>query len=261
MTEKKKYKVVSETTKQYKAVAYITEYAHATVNSIAVACGGTTSYAYKIRKQYFICPFTDSETVFKEWTSYGKHKAEIDAGVDGEWYKSIKGLSKKEFERKAADFKAKFPTLVPTIAPAHFMRQPVPTDLEELPVYTTDEVDTANISDFTYNLTKGNVNTAGVDPNAWTRTGILNQAEKYVTKDRAATHGDMENNFQTIADLWSNYLGISDDIELSPTDVAVMMTLLKIARVKSNPANADNWVDACGYMACGGEIATQKDHK
>ena len=157
MTEKKKYKVVSETTKQYKAVAFITEYAHATVNSIAVACGGTTSYAYKIRKQYFITPFpdTESETGFKEWTSYGKHKAEIDAGVDGEWYKSIKGLSKKEFERKAADFKAKFPTLVPTIAPAHFMRQPVPTDLKELPVYTTDEVDTANISDFTYNLTKG----------------------------------------------------------------------------------------------------------
>ena len=118
-----------------------------------------------------------------------------------------------------------------------------------------------SIGNSAYKLTKDGPNTAGVDPNAWTRTGILNQAEKYVTKDRAATHGDMENNFQTIADLWSNYLGISDDIELSPTDVAVMMTLLKIARVKSNPANADNWVDACGYMACGGEIATQKDHK
>ena len=118
-----------------------------------------------------------------------------------------------------------------------------------------------SIGNSAYKLTKDGPNTAGVDPNAWTRTGILNQAEQYVTKDRAATHGDMENNFQTIADLWSNYLGISDDIELSPTDVAVMMTLLKIARVKSNPANADNWVDACGYMACGGEIATQKDHK
>ena len=122
-----------------------------------------------------------------------------------------------------------------------------------------------SVADFAYRMSKDgtatSVNTAGVDPNAWTRTGILNQAEKYVTKDRAATHGDMEDNFQTIADLWSNYLGISDDIELSPTDVAVMMTLLKIARVKSNPANADNWVDACGYMACGGEIATQKDHK
>ena len=258
MTEKKKYKVVSETTKQYKAVAFITEYAHATVNSIAVACGGTTSYAYKIRKQYFICPFTDSETVFKEWTSYGKHKAEIDAGVDGEWYKSIKGLSKKEFERKAADFKAKFPTLVPTIAPAHFMRQPVPTDLKELPVYTTDEVDTANISDFTYNLTKGS---KLPEKGTYTRSSVLDTAKQYVTKDRDATHGNMEDNFQTIADLWSNYLGISDDIELTPTDVAVMMTLLKIARVKSNPVNADNWIDACGYMACGGELATQKDHK
>ena len=35
---------------------------------------------------------------------------------------------------------------------------------------------------------------------------------------------------------------------------AVMMTLLKAARIKSNPKHPDNWVDACGYMACGGEI-------
>jgi len=251
MTEKKKYKVVSETTKQYKAVAFITEYAHATVNSIAVACGGTTSYAYKIRKQYFICPFTDSETVFKEWTSYGKHKAEIDAGVDGEWYKSIKGLSKKEFERKAADFKAKFPTLVPTIAPAHFMRQPVPTDLKELPVYTTDEVDTANISDFTYNLTKGS---KLPEKGTYTRSSVLDTAKQYVTKDRDATHGNMEDNFQTIADLWTQYTGHT----LHSSDVAVMMALLKIARLKSNKDNPDNWIDACGYLACGGELVAKK---
>ena len=251
MTVKKKYKVVSETTKQYKAVAFITEYAHATVNSIAVACGGTTSYAYKIRKQYFICPFTDSETVFKEWTSYGKHKAEIDAGVDGEWYKSIKGLSKKEFERKAADFKAKFPTLVPTIAPAHFMRQPVPTDLKELPVYTTDEVDTANISDFTYNLTKGS---KLPEKGTYTRSSVLDTAKQYVTKDRDATHGNMEDNFQTIADLWTQYTGHT----LHSSDVAVMMALLKIARLKSNKDNPDNWIDACGYLACGGELVAKK---
>jgi len=132
---------------------------------------------------------------------------------------------------------------------------------EELPHVHTDAPAGVDVATLMYEMTKGNVNKAGVDPNAWTRTGILNQAEQYVSVDRAATHGDMENNFQTIADLWSNYLGISDDIELSPTDVAVMMTLLKIARVKSNPANADNWVDACGYMACGGELATQKAHK
>jgi len=35
------------------------------------------------------------------------------------------------------------------------------------------------------------------------------------------------------------------------------MTLLKVARIKSNASNMDNWVDAAGYMACGGEIASK----
>ena len=34
-----------------------------------------------------------------------------------------------------------------------------------------------------------------------------------------------------------------------------MMAMLKLARLKSNPGNEDNWVDACGYLACGGELA------
>jgi hypothetical protein len=33
-----------------------------------------------------------------------------------------------------------------------------------------------------------------------------------------------------------------------------MMTLLKIARLRSNAPNFDNWVDGCGYLACGGEL-------
>tara|TARA_B110000211_G_scaffold151591_1_gene172395 strand:+ start:5951 stop:6487 length:537 start_codon:yes stop_codon:yes gene_type:complete len=119
------------------------------------------------------------------------------------------------------------------------------------------------VADFAYRMSKDgtatSVNTAGVDPNAWTRSGILNQAEQYVTKDRAADHGDMEDNFRTIADLWTAYLGF--DLIITDRDVAAMMTLLKIARSRSNPDNADNWIDACGYMACGGELATQKDHK
>jgi len=83
------------------------------------------------------------------------------------------------------------------------------------------------------------------------RADILDIAKEYVTKDRANTHGDMENNFRTIAAMWSVYLGYN----VSPEDVATMMTLLKVARIKSNPSNMDNWVDACGYMACGGEVA------
>jgi hypothetical protein len=48
------------------------------------------------------------------------------------------------------------------------------------------------------------------------------------------------------------------DAPVSATDVAVMMGLLKIARIKTSPAHADNWVDLAGYAACGGELAAGK---
>ena len=82
------------------------------------------------------------------------------------------------------------------------------------------------------------------------RSEILDTAKKYVTKDRAADHGNMEDNFEMIAELWGVYLGV----EVYSPDVAQMMTLLKIARAKSNPYHLDNYIDAAGYMACGGEI-------
>ena len=33
------------------------------------------------------------------------------------------------------------------------------------------------------------------------------------------------------------------------------MALLKIARASSNQNHIDSWIDCCGYMACGGELA------
>jgi len=87
-----------------------------------------------------------------------------------------------------------------------------------------------------------------------TRSEILDTAKEYVTKDRAATHGEAEDNFRRIAALWNAYL--EPEAPITAADVAVMMTLLKIARISSNETNADNWVDGAGYLACGGEIAT-----
>ena len=66
----------------------------------------------------------------------------------------------------------------------------------------------------------------------------------------------MENNFEAIAMLWEQYF--SYEWSFSPTDVAMMMALLKIARLKSNKHNPDNYIDACGYMACAGELALKK---
>ena len=57
--------------------------------------------------------------------------------------------------------------------------------------------------------------------------------------------------FSTIATYWSEHLSY----QITAVDVAAMMALLKVARLKSNVGNEDNWVDACGYLACGGELA------
>lgn len=86
------------------------------------------------------------------------------------------------------------------------------------------------------------------------RADVLDTAKVLVTKERADQHGNMENNFATIAEYWSTHLGF----QVLPTDVGVMMALLKIARIKSNPRNADNYVDGCGYLACAGEIAVRE---
>ena len=89
----------------------------------------------------------------------------------------------------------------------------------------------------------------GVEMN---RTEILDTAKEYVTKDRADTHGDAESNFGLIAAYWSAHLNKN----ISAHDVAVMMTLLKLARMRSNPAHVDSAVDAAGYSALAGEIGT-----
>ena len=82
------------------------------------------------------------------------------------------------------------------------------------------------------------------------RAEVLDDAKQKVTVDRAADHGYMEDNFKTIAAYWSEHL----DHKVTPIDVGIMMTLLKMARAKGNPYHQDNYVDGCGYLACAGEL-------
>jgi hypothetical protein len=86
-----------------------------------------------------------------------------------------------------------------------------------------------------------------------TRKEILETAQQAVMVDRAATHGDLEQTFGLIASLWSGLLGK----DVSPEQVALMLSALKIARAWGNPAHEDNWVDLAGYAACGGEMAAE----
>lgn len=82
------------------------------------------------------------------------------------------------------------------------------------------------------------------------RREILECAIDAVTGQRAQDHGELENSFFMIAKLWSVYWGET----FKPKDVACMMALLKIARTATGHDKWDSYVDACGYMACAGEL-------
>lgn len=80
-------------------------------------------------------------------------------------------------------------------------------------------------------------------------TTILEDAATIVDGDREQTHGDPGRNLRAIANLWDSYLmarGYSGD-GLAEEDVALMMALLKVARLTTNPAHRDSLVDLCGY--------------
>lgn len=81
------------------------------------------------------------------------------------------------------------------------------------------------------------------------RSSVLTEANSIVNGARANTYGGPEDSFNTIAALWSAYTSCS----YTATDVAVMLALLKVARLKNSPNHRDSWVDLAGYAACGAE--------
>lgn len=83
------------------------------------------------------------------------------------------------------------------------------------------------------------------------RKEILGEAERCVCGQREQDYGSPESNFAIIAKLWGGYL----DTEISTVDVAMMMVLLKVARIKNGGGSGDSFVDIAGYAAVGGELA------
>jgi len=83
------------------------------------------------------------------------------------------------------------------------------------------------------------------------RDDILTTAESLINGQRAKDYGDAAENFQRIADLWRPVLGV----DISPEQVALCLTQLKVSRLITSPSHQDSWIDACGYLALGGEIS------
>jgi len=98
------------------------------------------------------------------------------------------------------------------------------------------------------------------------RPEILEAARVCVCGEREHDYGTPEDNFETIGLFWGTYLraahpelkkvmGIN---RINAKDVAVMMALLKVARIATG-SSEDSFVDLAGYAACAGEICTQKN--
>ena len=87
------------------------------------------------------------------------------------------------------------------------------------------------------------------------RSECLDKAKEIVNGARQENYGKPERNFNQIALYWSIYL----DHDVSATDVALMMVLMKLARLQNKPDHDDSWVDIAGYAANGAELATHVD--
>lgn len=83
-----------------------------------------------------------------------------------------------------------------------------------------------------------------------TREEILEAAARAVNGDRDKKHGQPEDSFGMIGQLWEAYMGR----HYSSVDVAIMLALLKVARIKTGTGDIDSFVDLAGYAACAGEI-------
>ena len=83
------------------------------------------------------------------------------------------------------------------------------------------------------------------------RAEILEAARVCVCGEREHEYGNPEDNFGLIGMLWTTYTGTM----ITAQDVAMMMALLKIARIKTGTGTADSFIDLAGYAACAGEIA------
>ena len=79
---------------------------------------------------------------------------------------------------------------------------------------------------------------------------FLAKASTLVAGDREKDYGDKVHNHNNIAKLWSAYL----DTEIRAHDVAILMSLLKVARTKLGAVSEDTYIDMAAYSAIAGEI-------
>jgi len=91
------------------------------------------------------------------------------------------------------------------------------------------------------------------------RGEVLTSAIKVINGERQNQYGSPEDSFLIIAQYWTTFLGtkLTPGVTISKKDIAIMMTLFKIAR-EQNQAKWDNLIDAAGYIGIAGDIAKEE---
>jgi hypothetical protein len=80
--------------------------------------------------------------------------------------------------------------------------------------------------------------------------------EAAIAATHRGTYSEPEDCFAKIAGLWNAWMKARKPGPITGVDVAVMLGLMKIGRLASDPTHIDSWVDLAGYAACGAEITT-----
>jgi len=85
---------------------------------------------------------------------------------------------------------------------------------------------------------------------------LLDEAKKLIGGDRQTDYGDKLTNHENIANFWSIFL----KTKITPHDVAICMSLVKVARLM-NQHKKDSYIDMAAYATIAGEIEARTNKK
>lgn len=91
------------------------------------------------------------------------------------------------------------------------------------------------------------------------RASVLAEAEALVNGDRNSQYGDPIQDFRRTADMWNAYLGLVGSDRLLPHDVAALIAMVKLSRIRWSPGKRDHWADLAGYAACGYDCSVREN--
>lgn len=88
------------------------------------------------------------------------------------------------------------------------------------------------------------------------RLDVLKSAADITSGDRNASYGDPYENHLRIAKVWSVILGF----DVTPSQVALCMAGMKLARLAYDPTHVDSNIDGAAYLAIASECVDRQNN-